>query len=73
MQSSDAVSTGDIDQSPAIVQQRLRTWLGPLSDHDLVLVINSAGEIIYLQPGQPSPSPENTAAAIVRAKHTQGR
>jgi diguanylate cyclase (GGDEF)-like protein len=50
------------------VQQRLRTWLGPLNDHDLVLVLNSAGEIVYLQPGHPAPSPESTAAAVARAK-----
>src|SRR4029079_18910968 len=42
--SGDAVSTGDIDQSPSIAQQRLRAWLGPLLDHDLVLVADSSGK-----------------------------
>ena len=40
-QSSDAVSAGDINQSPAVAQPRLRTWLSPLNDHDLVLVVDS--------------------------------
>ena len=42
-QSSASVSADDINQSPAVVQPRLRSWLGPLSDHDLVLVVDSAG------------------------------
>src|SRR5215212_10821851 len=35
-QSTTAVSAEDIDQSPAVVQPRLRAWLGPLGDHALV-------------------------------------
>ena len=35
-QSNASVSADDIDQSPAMVQPRLRAWLGPLGDHDLV-------------------------------------
>ena len=52
---SASVSADDIDQSPALVQQRLSVWLGPLSDHDLVLVLNSANEIAYSQHGQDAP------------------
>src|SRR5262245_58160736 len=50
--STASVSAGDIEQSPAQVQQRLRTWLGPLSDHNLVLVLNSENEIAYAQQGR---------------------
>jgi diguanylate cyclase len=49
--SSASVSAGDIEQSPAQVQQRLGVWLGPLSDHNLVLVLNSGNEIAYSQQG----------------------
>ena len=44
-----SVSAEDIEQSPAEVQQRLTTWLGALSDHNLVLVLNSKNEIAYTQ------------------------
>jgi diguanylate cyclase (GGDEF)-like protein len=65
--SSEAVSAEDIDQSPAVVQPRLRAWLGPLGDHDLVLVVDSSGAIIYSQPGHNSSDPELSMAAISRA------
>ncbi len=50
--SKASVSAEDIEQSPSLVQQRLSVWLGPLSDHHLVLVLNTANEIAYLQHGQ---------------------
>jgi diguanylate cyclase (GGDEF)-like protein len=49
--STASVSAEDIEQSPAQVQQRLTTWLGALSDHNLVLVLNSKNEIAYTQRG----------------------
>ena len=53
--SSASVSAGDIEQSPAQVQQRLSVWLGPLSDHNLVLLLNSQNEIAYSQHGNDAP------------------
>jgi hypothetical protein len=53
--SKASVGAEDIEQSPALVQQRLSAWLGPLSDHQLVLVLNSANEIAYSQHGQDAP------------------
>ena len=67
VQSNTSVSADDINQSPAVVQQRLRIWLSPLGDHDLVLVIDAAGAIVYSQPGQHSSDPELSMAAISRA------
>ena len=66
VRSGDAVSTGDIDQSPSIAQQRLRAWLGPLLDHDLVLVADSSGKIIYSQRGESSQDLETSMAAVSR-------
>ena len=66
-QSSAAVSAEDINQSPAVVQPRLRAWLGTLIDHALVLVVDSAGAIVYSQPGQNSSDPELSMAAMSRA------
>jgi len=65
--SSASVSANDINQSPAVVQPRLRVWLGTLIDHDLVLLVDSAGAIVYSQPGQNSSDPELSMAAISRA------
>ena len=67
VQSSASVSADDINQSPAVVQPRLRSWLGTLIDHDLVLVVDSAGAIVYSQPGQHSSDPELSMAAVSRA------
>ena len=50
--STASVSAEDIEQSSALVQQRLTTWLGALSDHNLVLVLNSQNEIAYAQRGR---------------------
>jgi diguanylate cyclase len=47
--STASVSAEDIEQSSAQVQQRLTTWLGALSDHNLVLVLSSKNEIAYAQ------------------------
>jgi hypothetical protein len=60
-------SADDINQLPAVVQPRLRAWLGTLIDHDLVLVVDSAGTIVYSQPGQNSSDPELSMAAVSRA------
>jgi diguanylate cyclase (GGDEF)-like protein len=65
--SSDAVSAGDIDQSAAVVQPRLRSWLGPLADHMLAMVVNSSGAIVYSQAGRRAVEPELSAATISRA------
>ena len=46
------VSSADINQSPSVAQPRLQTWLSPLLDHDLVLVIGVADEIVYSQAGR---------------------
>ena len=54
-QSHASVGADEINQSPAVIQARLRAWLNPLDDHDLVLVIDASGEIIYSQPGQNLP------------------
>ncbi len=66
-QSSASVSADDINQLPAVVQPRLRSWLGPLIDHDLVLLVDSAGAIVYSQPGQNSSDTDLSMAAISRA------
>jgi len=65
--SSASVSADDINQSPAVVQPRLRAWLGTLIDHDLVLVVDATGSIVYSQPGQNSSDPELSMAAVSRA------
>jgi diguanylate cyclase (GGDEF)-like protein len=65
--SSASVSADDINQLPAVVQPRLRSWLGTLIDHDLVLVVDSAGTMVYSQPGQHSSDPELSMAAVSRA------
>jgi hypothetical protein len=44
-----SVGTADIDRNDVSVRQKLATWLGPLLDHDLVLVFDSAGKIVYTQ------------------------
>jgi len=64
--SSAAVSADDINQLPAVVQPRLRSWLGTLIDHDLVLVVDSAGAIVYSQPGEHLSDPELPTAAVSR-------
>ena len=42
VQSDARVRAEDINQSAAVAQPRLRTWLGALNDHDLVLVADAA-------------------------------
>jgi diguanylate cyclase (GGDEF)-like protein len=64
VQSSISVSAGDIDDTPAMALQRLNVWLGPLLDHDLVVVCNATGEIVYSAPGRNNPNPELMAAAV---------
>ena len=49
VQSKSAVSPNDIDHIPDVAQQRMRAWLSPLRDHDLVLVFDSNGRIVYSQ------------------------
>jgi diguanylate cyclase (GGDEF)-like protein len=51
-ESTTSVSAEDIEQSPSLVQQRLSTWLNPLSDHSLVVVLNSQNEIAFTQRGR---------------------
>jgi diguanylate cyclase (GGDEF)-like protein len=75
--SSASVSAGDIEQSPAQVQQRLGVWLGPLSDHNLVLVLNSQNEIAYSQHGSDAPDLTLHKAVFVQlqsiAEYARGR
>jgi diguanylate cyclase (GGDEF)-like protein len=52
IRSEHAVGTADIDQSPELVRPRLAAWLGPLLDHNLVVIVNSAGQVVYSQPGR---------------------
>lgn len=66
VRATEAVGVGDIDRSPAVVQPRLRSWLEPLADHDLVLVIDSSGRIVYAQEGRRGLDPEISAATISR-------
>jgi diguanylate cyclase (GGDEF)-like protein len=63
VQSSASVSTDDINQVAALVQQRIRAWLGTLSDHDLVVVVDSAGAIVYSQTGRSPSIPDVDSAA----------
>ena len=46
----------------------LRAWLSPLSDHDLVLVVDSADHVVYSQPGHDPADAGLTAAATARAQ-----
>ena len=62
--SNVAVSAGDIDQVPDLVQPRLTAWLGPLADHSLVIVVNSKGRTVYSQFGRQRSAGELTEAAI---------
>ena len=75
--SSASVSAGDIEHSPAQVQQRLGVWLGPLSDHNLVLVLNSQNEIAYSQHGNNAPDLTFHKAVIIQlqsiAEYARGR
>jgi diguanylate cyclase (GGDEF)-like protein len=75
--SSASVSAGDIEQSPAQVQQRLGVWLGPLSDHNLVLVLNSRNEIAYSQHGNDAPDLTLHTAVFMQlqsiAEYARGR
>ena len=66
VQSNASVRAEDINQSAAVAQPRLRAWLGALSDHDLVLVVDSTDAIAYSQPGQHM-SAELIGAATARA------
>ena len=56
VQSDARVRAEDINQSAAVAQPRLRTWLGALNDHDLVLVADTSDAIAYSQPGQHRPN-----------------
>jgi diguanylate cyclase (GGDEF)-like protein len=64
--SSAAVSAADIEHSAAVVQPRLRAWLEPLGDHDLVLLVDSSGMIVYSQTGKQASEPEMSATVISR-------
>src|SRR4029078_4465746 len=66
VQSNASVRAEDINQSAAVAQPRLRAWLGALSDHDLVLVVDSTDALAYSQPGQHM-SAELIGAATARA------
>jgi diguanylate cyclase len=57
VQSDIAVSATDIEESPDLVRQRLGAWLGPLLDHELVVLINSADLLVYSQLGRDQSNP----------------
>ena len=67
VQSSASVRADDINQSPAVAQPRLRTWLSALGDHDLVLVVDASGEIVYSQSGRHVVDAGLAGAATARA------
>jgi diguanylate cyclase (GGDEF)-like protein len=67
VQSDAFVRAEDINQSAAVAQQRLRAWLSALSDHDLVLVVDTSDAVAYSQPGQHM-SAELIGAATARAR-----
>src|SRR5262249_11923574 len=52
-----AVGGDDIERVPLAIDHRLRSWLNSLRDHDLVLVANSSGEIVYSQPSDERDDP----------------
>jgi diguanylate cyclase (GGDEF)-like protein len=65
---NNAVGALEIERTPGVTQQRLASWLNPLSDHNLVLVLNSTNEIVYVQPGQSSTDARVAKAAIPRLR-----
>ncbi|MEY2457851.1 MAG: hypothetical protein QOK06_2994 [Acidimicrobiaceae bacterium] len=67
VQSNASVRAEDINQSASMAQPRLRAWLGALSDHDLVLVVDTSDEIAYSQPGQHLSDAGLIRAATARA------
>ena len=69
---STSVAPADIERTPDVAQPRLASWLSALSDHDLVLVVNSSDEIVYMQPGQRSADLRLTKAAILRFRNLVG-
>ena len=64
VESDASVSATDIDQLPDLVQRRLSIWLGPLLDHELALVVNSADRIIFSQNKHNRPNSDLMNAAM---------
>jgi diguanylate cyclase (GGDEF)-like protein len=62
--SKAAVGADDIDRGSPQLQERFSSWLGPLRDHDLVVVVNAHGEAVYAQPGRSLSDIEIAHAAI---------
>jgi diguanylate cyclase (GGDEF)-like protein len=52
VQSDNSVAARDIDQDPTSIQERFSSWLAPLLDHSLLVVVNSAGQIVHTQLGR---------------------
>jgi diguanylate cyclase (GGDEF)-like protein len=67
-QSNNSVSADDINQSSAIVQPRIRAWLAPLGDHDVAMLFDSSGALVYSQSGQNPANARLVAAAIAQAQ-----
>jgi diguanylate cyclase (GGDEF)-like protein len=67
-QSNASVGDDDINHSAALVQPRLHAWLSPLSDHDLVLVVDTNGATVYSQPGNHLLDADLLEAATLRAR-----
>jgi diguanylate cyclase (GGDEF)-like protein len=67
-QSSASVSAEDINHSPDVVEQRLLAWLSPLRDHEIALIIDAAGRIVYSQAGHNLSDAGLIVAAIARAQ-----
>jgi len=68
VQSNVAVSADDIERPPALVQRRLTAWLEPLLDHDLVVVLSSADQLVYSQLGRNRPDSELVKRVIPRLR-----
>src|SRR4029079_5237331 len=66
--SNNSVSADDINQSPAVVQPRIRAWLAPLADHDVAMLFDSSGALVYSQSGKNPSNAGLTAAAIAQAQ-----
>jgi diguanylate cyclase len=78
VQSHSSLTAAEIDNLPDIAQQRMRAWLSPFRDHDLVAVFDSSGKIVFTETGRDSGAdPELTAGAVpwlqAIVEHLRGR
>jgi len=78
IESTTAVAAGDIDRNPSVMQQRIASWLNPLTDHDLIAVVNAEDTIVYSHTpprtafsGLGSPSEVKTIVGYLRGQATE--